>query len=127
MRLVLDNLAGHQTPAWLIGCFQHGIRPIYTPLRGSWLNRAESIQRLFKRRTLAGFHPQDVQTIIDRFEAVARRWNVHPSPFVWTGKRRERRERLRAKRLHRMGGSGATTPRPVERLNKWRRSCQLTH
>lgn len=122
--LVMDNLAGHHTPAWLIWCFQHGILPIYTPLGGSWLNVAESIQRILKRRALDGFHPHDVQTIIDRLEAVARGWNAHPIPFVWNSKRRER---LRAKRLHRIGGSGATTPRPVERLNKWRRSCQLTH
>jgi hypothetical protein len=31
-------------------------------------------------------------------------WNKHPTPFVWNGKRRRRRERAR---LRRLGGSGA--------------------
>jgi hypothetical protein len=125
--LVMDNLIGHKNPEWLLWCFQRGILPLYTPLGGSWLNMAESIQRLLKRRALDGFYPQQVQTIIDRFEAVARGWNAQPTPFVWGGKRRERRLRARAKQLHPVGGSGACTQRSLERLNKWRRSSQLTH
>lgn len=125
--LVMDNLAGHQSADWLIWCFQHGILPIYTPLGGSWLNMAESIQRILKRRALAGFHPQDVQAIIDRLEAVARGWNRQPTPFIWNGQRRQRRDRTRARRLHRLGGSGAATSRPIQRLDKWLHSCQLTH
>ncbi len=46
---------------------------------------------------------------------------------VRMGKRRMRRQRARARQLHRVGGSGAATPRPLERLNQWRRSRQLTH
>ena len=123
--LIMDNLIGHKNPAWLVWCFQHGILPIYTPLGGSWLNMAESIQRILKRRALDGFHAHDVQTIIDRLEAVARGWNRHPTPFIWRGKRYERRKRARP--LHCLGGSGAATRQPVERLNKWRCSQQLTH
>lgn len=125
--LVMDNLTGHKNPDWLIWCFRNGILPIYTPLGGSWLNMAESIQRILKRRALDGFHPHNVQTIINRLEAVARGWNTQPTPFIWHGKRRQRRDRARAKRLHRLGGSGATTSRSIPRLNLWRRSCQLTH
>lgn len=125
--LVMDNLTGHKNPEWLIWCFRNGVLPIYTPLGSSWLNMAESIQRILKRRALEGFHPPDVSSIIQRLEAVARGWNAHPTPFIWNGKRRQRRERDRAKRLHRLGGSGAATSRPVERLDKWRRSCQVTH
>jgi hypothetical protein len=125
--LVMDNLTGHQNPDWLIWCFRNGILLIYTPLGGSWLNMAESIQRILKRRALDGFYPQDIQTIIDRLEAVARGWNAHPTPFIWNGKRRQRRNRARIRRLHRIGASGAVTPRPIERLDKWRSSCQLTH
>lgn len=125
--LVMDNLTGHKNPDWLIWCFHHGILPIYTPLGGSWLNMAESIQRILKRRALDGFHPQNVQTIIDRLEAVARGCNLCPTPFIWNGKRRQRRNRALTRRLHRIGGSGAATPRPIERLNKWRSSCQVTH
>ena len=45
--LVWDNLAGHKSAdmvLWL-SC-QHGIMPLYMPLGGSWLNMAESIQRI---------------------------------------------------------------------------------
>jgi hypothetical protein len=125
--LVMDNRIGHINPEWLLWCFQRGILPIYTPLGGRWLNMAESIQRLLKRRALDGFYPHQVQTIIARFEALARGWNAHPTPFVWGGKRHERRRRARAKPLHPVGGSGACTQRPLERLNKWRRSYQVTH
>jgi len=50
--LVLDNLVGHKNPAWLLWCFAHGILSLYTPLSGSWLNMAESMQRLLKRSRL---------------------------------------------------------------------------
>ena len=48
--LVWDNLAGHKTPEMVLWLCRHGIMPLYTPLGGSWLNMAESIQRLLKRR-----------------------------------------------------------------------------
>jgi hypothetical protein len=31
MLLVLDNLAGHLTPAFVLWLFEHGIIPLYTP------------------------------------------------------------------------------------------------
>ena len=54
MLLVLDNLAGHKTAAFVCWLFAHGIMPLYTPLGGSWLNMAESLQRILKRRALDG-------------------------------------------------------------------------
>jgi hypothetical protein len=54
MLLILDNLAGHSTPEFVLWLFAHGIMPLYTPLGGSWLNMAESIQRILKRRALNG-------------------------------------------------------------------------
>jgi hypothetical protein len=39
--LVLDNLAGHKTPSFVLWLVAHGIMPLYTPLSGSWLNMAE--------------------------------------------------------------------------------------
>ena len=59
MLLVLDNLAGHKTPEFVCWLFAHGIMPLYTPVGGSWLNMAESIQRILKRRALDGQHPTD--------------------------------------------------------------------
>ncbi|WP_420841852.1 transposase [Fimbriiglobus ruber] len=46
--LVLDNLAGHKSVALVMWLFAHGIMPLYTPVSGSWLNMAESIQRVLK-------------------------------------------------------------------------------
>lgn len=113
--LVMDNLVGHKNPAWLVWCFQHGILPIYTPVGGSWLNMAESVQHILKRRALEGQYPQDVATIIHWLEATARGWNLSPTPFIWGGKRAQRRQAARQRRLHRLGGSGACTRHPLPR------------
>jgi hypothetical protein len=112
--LVLDNLAGHKTPALMLWLFAHGVMPLFTPLGGSWLNMAESIQRVLKRRALDGEHPADAGDIITRFDAVARHWNATPTPFVWGGERAARRARQRDRR-HAVGGSGAYTRRPLRR------------
>ena len=82
--LVLDNLKGHKSPDLVQWFFRHGIIPLYTPLGGSWLNMAESIQRILERRALDGQHPTTPQEIITRLEAAAQAWNRQPSPFVWT-------------------------------------------
>lgn len=112
--LVLDNLTGHYTADFVRWLFAHGIMPLYTPLGGSWLNMAESIQRILKRRALAGQHPQTPEQIIAWLEAAARGWNRAPTPFTWGGKRQERRRRAHARR-HRLGGSGACTPQALPR------------
>ena len=110
--LIMDNLAGHKTPEFVQWLFQHGIVPLYTPLGGSWLNMTESIQRILKRRALDGQYPTTPQDIITWLEATARGWNADPTPFVWAGKRKQRRQRAFARR-HPLGGSAATTKRPV--------------
>jgi hypothetical protein len=112
--LVLDNLAGHLTPAFVLWLFAHGIMPLYTPLGGSWLNMAESIQRILKRRALDGQHPKTPAEIIAWLEATADGWNRAPTPFHWGGKRRQRRQRAWQRR-HALGGSGACTERPLQR------------
>ncbi len=121
--LVLDNLAGHTTPAFVLWLCAHGVMPLYTPLGGSWLNMAESIQRVLKRRALDGAHPATPDAIIAALEATARGWNRDPTPFIWGGKRAARRARARQRR-HALGGSGAQTHRPVRRrlarATQWR-------
>jgi transposase len=102
--LVWDNLAGHLSPDMMGWLFEHGIMPLYTPLGGSWLNMAESMQRIIVRRALSGQHPQTVQEIIAWLEQTVAGWNADPTPFTWGGKRKLRRERAR---LRRLGGSGA--------------------
>lgn len=104
MILVWDNLAGHRSDQMVSWLFAHGIMPLYTPLGGSWLNMAESMQRILVRRALSGQYPQTPQQIIDWLEQTVAGWNQDPTPFVWNGKRRERRQRARLKRL---AGSGA--------------------
>jgi len=112
MLLIMDNLAGHKTPEFVVWLFQQGIVPLYTPLGGSWLNMTESVQRILKRRALDGQYPTTPQAIIDWLEATARGWNADPTPFVWAGKRRLRRQRAYDRR-HPVGGSAAVTKRPV--------------
>jgi DDE superfamily endonuclease len=130
MLLILDNLSGHKTPALVLWLVAHGVMPLYTPLSGSWLNMAESIQRILVRRALAGQTPSSPDDLIARLEATARGWNVDPTPSVWAGKRRLRRQRSR-QRHHPLGGSGACARRPVHRrptaLDQWRYPCQVTH
>jgi hypothetical protein len=119
--LVCDNLAGHKTPAFVLWLCAHGILPLYTPLGGSWLNMAESIQKILKHRALDGTYPTWVPQIIYWLEAAARVWNSDPTPFEWGGRRAARRKR---ERQHRLAGSGAYTRRPIKRtktlLQKWR-------
>jgi hypothetical protein len=116
MLLVLDDLAGHKTAEFVCWPFAHGIMPLYTPVGGSWLNMAESIQRILKRRALDGQHPTEVGQIMAWFKPVAEHWNAAPTPFVWGGKRTARRRRQRERR-HRLGGSGACTREPIRRAS----------
>jgi hypothetical protein len=114
--LVPDDLAGHRTPGLVLWPFARGVMPVYTPLGGSWLDMAESIQRIPKGRAPGGQEPTHPDQIIARFEAVATRRNADPTPFEWGGDRAARRKQQRDRR-HRLGGSGATTRRPVRRGN----------
>ena len=110
--LVWDNLTGHHPPELVLWLFARGVMVLSTPLSGSWLNRAESIQRLLGRRALAGQHPQTTDQLIAWLEATARGWNADPTPFVWGGKRAARRARARERR-HALAGSGACTRRSL--------------
>ena len=107
--LVWDNLAGHTSWPMVRWLFQHGIMPLYTPLSGSWLNMAESLQRILVPRALAGQHPQSQAELIGWLDDTVVGWNQAPTPFTWAGKRQARRQRARQRRL---GGSGAALPDP---------------
>jgi hypothetical protein len=128
--LIVDNLKGHKSHDLVHWFFEHGIIPLYTPLGASWLNMAESIQRILERRALDGQHPTTPAEIIDGLEATAHAWNRAPTPFVWGGKRATRRARSRQRR-HTLGGSGACTYRPIRRhktiVEQWQSTCQVTH
>jgi hypothetical protein len=107
MVMILDNLAGHKTPSFVLWLVERGIMPLYTPIAGSWLNMAESVQNIIKRRALNGQHPKTAGETIRWLEETIESWDRHPTPFVWGGKRAKRRERSR-EGLKRLKGSGGS-------------------
>jgi hypothetical protein len=125
--LVWDNLVGHQTPALLNWLVERGVWPLFTPLSGSWLNLAESVQRILVRRALAGQHPQTREEVMAWLEEAVAGWNADPTPFAWGGARAARRQRARARR-HALGGSGGYTRRPIRRrLGRAVRPLRIGH
>jgi len=107
-------------------CAEQGILLLSTPNAGSWLNMAESVQRIIKRRALQGYHPYDVEILKQWLTDAVIGWNHHPTPFIWGGKRHARRDRAYARR-HRVGGSAATTasvvPRRIRSVRYYRRAA----
>jgi transposase len=122
--LIWDNLAGHKSHSIVQWCAEHGILLLSTPNAGSWLNMAESVQRIIKRRALQGQHTYQVALLKQWLLDAVASWNRHPTPFTWGGKRHARRDRAYARR-HRVGGSGATTsyaiPRRIRSVRYYRR------
>jgi transposase len=116
--LIWDNLRGHLTPDLLVWCLWRGILPLYTPLSGSWLNMAESVQRILAHRALDGQHPRSVPELMAWLAATVRGWNAAPTSFEWGGKRAARRERARARaRRYALAGSGACAYAPLRRVH----------
>ncbi len=111
---VWDNLAGQHRRTLVQWCLAHGILPLDTPIAGSWLTMAASVQRIIVRRALAGQHPEQAQQVVDWLAEAVRGGNADPTPFVWGGTRAARRQRARERR-HAQGGSGASTRRPGSR------------
>src|SRR5260370_33580760 len=52
--LVLDNLAGHKRYSLVPWHAEHSLLLLWTPTAGSWLNMAESLQRIIHRRARSG-------------------------------------------------------------------------
>ncbi len=84
------------------------------------------MQRILKRRALDGTYPASVAEIFQAFADVATYWNRHPTPFVWAGKRKARRDRAAVKRHH-LPASGASLARPSRDRALYRWACHLTH
>ncbi len=124
--LILDNLAGHKTPEFVCWLMRQGIMVLYTPIAGSWLNMAESVQRIVVRRALCGQEPENPEQIMTWLEASARGWNACPTPFVWGGKRATRRQRSRERRSS-WGGSGAVTWRVARRRKRGLESQETSY
>ena len=81
MLLIWDNLAGHKSPSLTQWCAEHGILLLSTPNAGSWLNMAESVQRIIKRRALQGHHVYDVEMLKDWFRERLRAGIGIPRPL----------------------------------------------
>lgn len=123
MLLIWDCLTGHLSSEMVQWCRERGVGLLYTPIAGSWLNMVESLLRIIERRALEGQQPKDAETMMEWFTAAIRGWNRQPTPFIWGGKRKARRDRAYARR-HRLAGSGATTSTPIQRRS---RSVRLVH
>jgi hypothetical protein len=111
---VRDTLAGHHRPARVQWCLDHGLLPRSTPIAGSWLHLAESVQRSIVRRARAGQHPQTAPPLLLWLAQAVRGWHAGPTPCAWGGQRAARRPRA-GQRRHALGGAGACTRRPVRR------------
>jgi hypothetical protein len=122
--LLWDNLTGHHTPDLLNWLVARGIWPLFTPLGGSWLNLAESLQRILVQRALSGQHPQTGEELMGWLAAAVVGWNAAPTPFVWGGKRAARRQRARERR-HALPGSGGYTRTPLARRRRPRYDLPL--
>jgi transposase len=116
--LVWDNLTGHKSAEMVVWLCRHGIMPLYAPLAGSWLNMAETIRRILKRRTLDGQHPRSPAEIGTWFRQTAHAWNRCPTPFLWDGKRRRRR-RKRPGDGHAIGAPGAHSQQPIPAVGRY--------
>lgn len=79
MLIIWDNLCGHYTIEMLRWLFQHGILPVFTPIGGSWLNIAESMQRILVQRALSGQQPETPEQIMSLLEGVAQGWILEPT------------------------------------------------
>ena len=112
---------------WL---FAHGVMPLYRSLAGSWLNMAESIQRILVRSALAGQNPETPEQIIYWVEAVARARDSGPIPLEWGSAKSAHRTRSRNRR-HALGGSGVCAHHSIRTqktlIQQWRSSYQTTH
>ena len=115
--LIWDNLAGHHSGQLVTWLLERGIWPLVTPLGGSWLNLAESVQRIIVRRALDGQQPISAAEVMTWLAAAVAGWNAAPTPFSWGGKRAARRQRARERR-HALGGSGGYTRHPIPRRHQ---------
>ena len=119
LRLILiwDNLKGHLSYNMVRWLLQRGILPLYTPLSGSWLNMAESLQRIIVRRALSGQHPQSARAY--HRLAGANRGGLEPQAHTVCVER----QAATAART----GPTATSWWVRGRCSAWLLNCQLTH
>jgi hypothetical protein len=91
--LVLDNLAGHRTPEFVLWLFAHGVMAMYPPAGRVVAEHGREHPAGVKGGALDGQNPTHTDQIIGWFEAAAAHWNDDPTPFEWGGQRAARWKR----------------------------------
>ncbi len=85
LHIVLDNSSTHSVPAVKEFLAAHPeIRFHFTPTGASWLNMVEAWFGILTRKSIRRGSFPSVQALMRHIRAYIRRWNAHPTPFIWT-------------------------------------------
>lgn len=82
--IITDNLSSHKSPPILEWLATHpGVRQVFIPVGGCWLNLQEGWWRLFRREALAGQSFADGAEIEQASEIATAQLNERAKPWVW--------------------------------------------
>jgi transposase len=87
LHVILDNSSAHKTPevmAWLQS--RPRIAFHFTPTSASWLNQVEGFFSILTRRSIRRANFPSKAALRRHIEDFLKRWNLDPTPFVWTKK-----------------------------------------
>jgi transposase len=79
------NSSTHKTPdvrAWLEA--HPRVHFHFTPTGASWLNMVEAWFSILTRKSVRRGSFDTVSALITHIQQYSKRWNDHPTPFVWT-------------------------------------------
>jgi len=85
LHVILDNSSTHKTPdvhAWLVA--HPRVHFHFTPTGASWLNMVEAWFSILTRKSVRRGSFDTVTALVQHIQAYIDRWNVDPTPFVWT-------------------------------------------
>lgn len=85
LHVILDNSSTHSTPAvqaWLTA--HPRVTFHFTPTGASWLNLVEVWFSILTRKSVRRGSFDTVNALVTHIGAFIKRWNEHPTPFIWT-------------------------------------------
>ena len=85
LHVILDNSSTHKTPevqSWLAA--HPRVHFHFTPTGASWLNMVEAWFSILTRKSVRRGSFDTVTALVKHIQAYIDRWNVDPTPFVWT-------------------------------------------
>jgi len=85
LHVILDNSSTHKTPevqTWLAA--HPRVHFHFTPTGASWLNMVEAWFSILTRKSVRRGSFDTVTALVKHIRAYIDRWNVDPTPFVWT-------------------------------------------